>query len=44
MENRIGDYDLGELELTRWPYMNVMAIATKRGDILPQKEAFAIIE
>ena len=44
MENRIGDYDLDDLELVRWPYMSIMAIGTKRGDILPQKEALSIIE
>ena len=42
METRIGDYDLDDLELLRWPYLGIMAIGTKRGDILLQKEALSI--
>jgi|SRR5882724_848915 len=44
MENRIGEYEVNDLELMRWPFMTTMAICTKRGDILPHKDALSIIE
>lgn len=44
MENKIGEHDVNTLKLIRWPYLNIMAFETERGDILESKEALLIIE
>jgi len=44
MENRIGKYQFEELDLVRWPHLSIMAIATRRGDILLFHEALPIFE